>query len=226
MKRFILTACALVSVGVLGQAFFFNDVAFVGNANQAASGSTAADSLDTFNRANAASITGSTMSDGVGIWDGVSGRTACNITDNECSSDGTDRMNCVHTEGVGGANCNYNDNQWASVAIGTSGAGGYMGVLLRVDAATGAGYACIVNGSTTAIAIYEMPDMTLLDSATITALVAGDVLRCEISGGDFTWKVNGTQVDTYTDASPLTGGQPGAYSNNFFDVDDFRCGNL
>jgi len=204
---------------LLGQAFFLSDVAFVGNANQVATGGVA-DSFDDFNRANDTSITGDTMSDGVGVWDAVSGRTACNITDNECSSDGTDRMNSVNT------GRDYNDNQWASIKIGTAGAAGYLGVLLRCDAATGAAYVCIVNGSTTSIAIYEAPAMTLLDSATITALVAGDVLRCEISGGDFTWKVNGSQVDTYTDGSPLTGGQPGVYSNNFFDVDDFRCGNL
>ena len=191
------------------------------SANATGAAGAVADSFDNFDRANDSTITGDTMSDGVALWDGVSGRTACNITDNECSSDGTDRMNCVHSDAR-----NYNDNQWASVKIGTSGAGGYIGVLLRCEASTGAGYACIVNGATTAIAIYEMPAMTLLDSATITALVAGDVLRCEISGGDFTWKVNGTQVDTFTDGSPLTGGQPGVYSNSFFDVDDFRCGNL
>ena len=36
MKRFIIILCALVTVGVLGQAFFFSDVAFTGNANRAA----------------------------------------------------------------------------------------------------------------------------------------------------------------------------------------------
>lgn len=220
-------AClAAALVGLLRAQLSPFDPVFKAAANATGAAGAVADSFDDFNRANESTITDVIMSDGVGRWDGVSGRTACNVTDNECSSDGADRMNCVHTEGVGGENRDYNDNQWASVEIGSSGAAGYIGVLLRVNAATGAGYACIVNGSTTAIAIYEMPAMTLLDSATITALVAGDVLRCEISGGDFTWKVNGSTVDTYTDASPLTGGQPGVYSNSFFDVDDFRCGNL
>lgn len=188
-----------------------------------ASGSSAADSLDTFNRANTVDTMSNPMSDGVGTWEAVSGFAQARIASNEARAVGAPTcVNAVNSPA-------YNNNQWTSITIGSAGVTAYQGAICRMDSSTGAGYLLAVANSTT-VELYLLPAVTLLDTFTTSSMVAGDVIRLEASGTSsttLTFKKNGSTVDSYVHgSSTVTGGQPAFWLNNSALMDDFRCGNL
>lgn len=202
MKRFILTACALVTVGVLGQAFFFSDVAFMGNANQSGGPVTFSDD---FTRADASPM--SLTSSSGGTW--------------ETGYGGFDNMQIVGNAATGAAGIDsasarvtaptFPDNQSMTITFGS---GNVKGAIVRMSTG-GDGYLAFF--STATVQLYK----TTASAGTL--LTAFDLYGSPASGWTLTLQVSGTTltvitngggtVGTYSDAS-FSSGQPGMWSGS------------
>lgn len=184
------------------------------------SGGAAASFSDNFNRADSNPM--STTSSSGGTW--VIGPGALNDT----------RIVSNQSEGTG-ATCgsvvsspSCAANQFAQFTWGTGNVAiNQSGLLLRVQPGTGNGYLLYASAATT-LQFYRTDTFAQLGGNLTVAggMVAGDVLRFEVSGTTLTAYVNGVSQGTTT-SSVFSSGQPGVYhgSTGRF-IDTFSAGDL
>jgi len=110
-------------------------------------------------------------------------------------------------------NSTIGSNQWSEVTVTalTGGGTGRVGAGVRRTATTmlGTGYVCWEDTSTAQIGRISTTTETNLGNTAVTG-VAGDVIRCEVSGSTITMYRNGASILSATDSN-FTSGQPSLY---------------
>lgn len=111
------------------------------------------------------------------------------------------------------------------VATLSGGANADGGALVRCDSSSATFYLGTF-GSYGTVGLYKCVSGSYTTLATTSrTLVAGDVLRLEVSGSNLNLKMNGVSVLTATD-SAITAGAPGMYFYQCDGIDDWEGGDL
>lgn len=116
----------------------------------------------------------------------------------------------------------FDDNQYAAFVYTP---GTYATACVRVKTTATADFYYVMAVSSTSLRIGRYTTGALGSDMTITALVEGDEVKIEASGTTLTAKVNGSTIDSRTDAN-LTSGTTGLYAYGGSAVRSFKAGNV
>lgn len=136
--------------------------------------------------------------------------------------------NSLSARSMGGWNADaFANDQYAQVSVAALTSGTYIGPAVRVAATGITGYYCYADSANLYVDLIQSGATTNLGSFAIT-LVAGDVIRLEVSGTSLDCKTNGVSRITATNAT-LTSGRGGiiGYSNAAGSrLDNWEAGDL